>query len=334
MKQKNVIIVAPFDSTWVEPVSNGFKQTGFAVKMFDYRTLFGNIHFNPLFTFLNLSIHISKKRIINNLLIKACQKFKPDYLFLIKAETITPTTIDTIKSLGIKTLLWQIDPTFDPIIWPHTNTVGRKVDLYITCEPGSVLTKLEKRGFKKLAYMLGASDGTTMRFLQNQPKKYDIVLIGTYHPFREKYLKVLKGKDVHIWGWGNWQDSSVKEMFEGKALSQKEMLKVYSQAKIVIDIRRSKSSTIPTNLRPFEAAQVGAFILLEYAYNLKDVFKLNKEVDYFKSPSDLRQKVNYYLAHPQKRKQIAQAMFNRIEKDHTYKQRILNLFSTVKKLNL
>jgi len=218
-------------------------------------------------------------------------------------ETITPTTIDTIKSLGIKTLLWQIDPTFDPIIWPHTNTVGRKVDLYITCEPGSVLTKLEKRGFKKLAYMLGASDGTTMRFLQNQPKKYDIVLIGTYHPFREKYLKVLKGKDVHIWGWGNWQDSSVKEMFEGKALSQKEMLKVYSQAKIVIDIRRSKSSTIPTNLRPFEAAQVGAFILLEYAYNLKDVFKLNKEVDYFKSPSDLRQKVNYYLAHPQKRKQ-------------------------------
>ena len=336
---KKIILCTPFNSTWLEPMHKALLKLGFQVQLCDYRNLLGNLKLDPTTTFSLLLPSLIKAALnpqkglrfdtLNHMLISLCHQQKPDYLLVIKGESVTATTIDQINQLGVTTLLWQVDPSFHPLIWPLTNTVGRHYHIYITCEPGAVITQLKRRGFNRVLYMLGAADGFDLKFLQATPKKYDVTLVGTHHSRREKYLRALKGLDVHIWGWGPWQKSSIASMFEGKALTQAQMRQVYSQSKIVVNIDRNPESTIPTNLRAFEAAQVGAFLLTDCKPQLKHVFKLNQEIVCFKSPTDLRRQVDYYLAHPQARRQVAKSMFARVKKDHTYQKRLNQLFQTI-----
>lgn len=336
---KKIILCTPFNSTWLDPMHKALLKLGFQVQLFDYRNLLGNLQLDPVTTLSLLPASLIKTALkpqpglrfdtLNHMLVSLCHRQKPDYLLVIKGESITASSIDQINSFGVTTLLWQVDASFHPLIWPLTNTTGRHYNIYISCEPGSVVNKLKRQDFKKVLYMLGAADGFDMKFLQSTPKKYDVTLVGTHHFLREKYLQALKGLDVHVWGWGPWQKSSVASMFEGKALTQIQMRRVYSQSKIVVNVDRNPQSTIPTNLRPFEAAQVGAFILTNYKPYLKDVFKIGQEIICFKSPADLRHQVNYYLAHPQARRQVAKSMFTRVKKDHTYQKRLKKLFQTI-----
>lgn len=333
-----IILACPRHATFTQPLKKALEAYGFDVFLFDYGNIMGNLRFNLLyFFFLTIQAIVSAKtfsklHILNTMLYLLCKKRTPRYLWVIKGEHVWAETIDQVKKLGTTTLVWQVDTVFHPRIWPFVSQHNRAYDIFIACEPDKTVQILKKRGFKHVLYMLGAADSFNMQFAQNHPKKYDITLIGTYHPLREKFLVALKDLDLHIWGWGKWHTSRVASSFEGKAVTQKEMLNIYKQSKIVLNIGRSSKSTSPTNLRPFEAAQVGAFILVDYKKNLHRVFKLGKEIDTFKTPEELRQKVNYYLGAPVRRKAIAKSMFDRIKHDHTYEARVRSLFADVAKL--
>lgn len=334
---RSVLIAVPIEATFASPLQLAFRKLGFNTYLFDYRNVFGNFSFNPIFTFmlipvaiLKISLHHfpDKFSVLNELLYITCVFWKPTYLFAVKGEHITKTTIMRIKKLGIFTIVWQVDPSLDPRIWSFVDKHQRAYDVYISCEPGTVITELKRRGFKQVLYMLGAADSEQMH-QSHEKEKYDITLVGTYHPERERFLQALEGLDVHIWGWGDWHNSDVANMFEGGSLTNKNMLEVYKQSKIVVNIGRAIGSTIPTNLRPFEAAQVGAFILVDYKPNLKKVFVLGKEIDTFKTPKELREKVDFYLKNPDKRSKIAQALFKRVKKEHTYQKRLQTLFQQI-----
>lgn len=338
LRIKHILIVAPYNSSWITPLKNAFNNLEFKVSLFDYRNILGNFRFNPLLYIPLIATtkikeisnnHSSRAQILNKILVNACKFLKPDYVFVIKGESISKSAVEQIKQLGIKTILWQIDPIAHPSIWSYTKVVGKSYDVYVSCEPGKVIEKLKRNGFKNVLYMLGAADGGKMIHSQSLHKTYDISFVGTYDAVREKFLAALEGLDVHIWGWGDWHKSKVSKMFEGSALTQEKMLTVYAKSKIVINVNRAKNSTIPTNLRPFEAAQVGAFILVDHKINLSEVFKIGKEIDTFKSPQELRQKITYYLTHSKKRKSIAQAMQIRVKRDHTYDKRLNKLFSEI-----
>jgi spore maturation protein CgeB len=337
--KKTVLLACPFDSTFKPALNSALKELGYTVSFFDYRNLTKNniLDFFPQiitpFSFYNLLKQVpSRNTLLNKLLVTLCQKMRPTYLFVVKGENISEETVKEINQLGIITILWQVDATFHPLIWQYVKSAGPHYIHYVACEPEPVLSRLHKAGFKNVHYMLGAAERQEINPWQKHAKIFDIVLVGSYDPMRERYIYALKGFDVHIWGWGNWQYSSVSEMFEGSAIPQKEMLKIYSQAKIVINTGRNPKSPIPTNLRPFEAAQVGAFILVDWKPQLKSVFKLGTEIDSFKTPQELRKKVLYYLKYPNKRERIARAMRKRVLNEHTYTIRLQRLFAEIEKL--
>lgn len=336
---RKVVLANSFNSSFTIPLKNAFEKLGYNVIIVDYRYLLGNIYldYKYLFTiFFELIKSIlkferpSRKSLTNWLVYNTCLNNKPSIFFAVKGECITGNTIEKIKRLGTITILWQVDPSFDPGIWAWMQVHARAYDCYVSCEPGSVIQRLKKNGFKNVLYMLGAADGANVNKTVTTNKEYDISLVGTFDPIRERYLLALKGLDVHVWGWGSWDQSTVSNMYEGRALSQKEMIEIYSKSNIVVNIGRNPHSTIPTNLRPFEAAQAGSFILVDYTLNLKDVFEIGKEIDCFKTPQELREKVEFYLIHDKKRTLMARKLRNRVIKEHTYEIRLKKLLKEIR----
>lgn len=78
-------------------------------------------------------------------------------------------------------------------------------------------------------------------------------------------------------------------------------------SRIVLNITRSHFYGAETgiNLRIFEALAAGAFLLTDYCDELAELFVLGEEIEVFRSSAELVEKVEYYLAHPEKRLEIA-----------------------------
>ena len=91
-------------------------------------------------------------------------------------------------------------------------------------------------------------------------------------------------------------------------------------SKIVLNITRSHFYGAETgiNLRIFEALAAGAFLLTDYCDELTEIFVIGEEIEVFHSSAELVEKVEYYLANPQKRLEIARRGHQKFLAFHTW----------------
>jgi spore maturation protein CgeB len=74
------------------------------------------------------------------------------------------------------------------------------------------------------------------------------------------------------------------------------------------------------NCTLFETAGCGGFQIADLKPMSPSLFEPEREVVTFQTRADLKEKVDFYLAHPQDRLAIAERAYNRAQKDHTYEQ--------------
>jgi len=86
-----------------------------------------------------------------------------------------------------------------------------------------------------------------------------------------------------------------------------ELLSLLQGSRIVLNITRSDFYGAETgvNLRIFEALAAGCFLLTDYCEEVVEIFKPGEQIDVFHSATELREKVEYYLANPHERERIA-----------------------------
>jgi spore maturation protein CgeB len=80
------------------------------------------------------------------------------------------------------------------------------------------------------------------------------------------------------------------------------------------------------NPRTFELAACGAFQLVDARAPLAALFR-DDELATFRSPAELRQKIAYYLAHPDERAAIAARGRARVLAEHTFAHRVQRIFA-------
>ena len=96
---------------------------------------------------------------------------------------------------------------------------------------------------------------------------------------------------------------------------------VYRSSKINLNISlRSIINGIP--LRAFEIMGSGGFLLTNYQAEFLNYFVPGEDFDYFDSPEDMLNKINYYLNHEAERLQIAENGCRKIKEKHTFMHRI------------
>lgn len=101
---------------------------------------------------------------------------------------------------------------------------------------------------------------------------------------------------------------------------------VFKQAKINLNISlRSIQTGMP--LRIFDIMGAGGFLLTNFQSDFLDFFVPGEDFVYYDSKRDLLDKIAYYLANEQERKEIAENGFRKMEQNHTYKHRVEEMLS-------
>lgn len=107
---------------------------------------------------------------------------------------------------------------------------------------------------------------------------------------------------------------------------KEEIGKVYSQSKIVLN----SSVNGDLNMRVFEAMASGALLITDKIKNgQQELFKDRQHLVEYTDDSSLIEAIEYYLAHDEERRQIAQAGKHSVLSQHTYWHRCQTILSTI-----
>lgn len=86
-------------------------------------------------------------------------------------------------------------------------------------------------------------------------------------------------------------------------------------------------------MRPFQAVGCGALALNEYCPELENLFEIGREIVTFQygNIEEFRDKLSWYVEHDKERQLIAQAGYERGRKQHTFTERVRQIFNIVRK---
>jgi spore maturation protein CgeB len=118
----------------------------------------------------------------------------------------------------------------------------------------------------------------------------------------------------------------------GGILSDDDMIRMYSRSRINLgfsscgNTHEGAKRILQVRLRDFEVPMSGGFYMVEYMEELEEFFDIGREIVCYTSPSDLAEKIEYYLRHESEREAIATAGFERCRRDHTWQRRFQAAF--------
>ena len=142
-------------------------------------------------------------------------------------------------------------------------------------------------------------------------QQHHVLFVGSADLRRVFVLEHIR-EQVSIFG-SRWErnfplmSDALKSRIMGNAAWGGELHQLFANSKIILNITRTQFYGAETgiNLRIFEALAAGCFLLTDYCDEVADLFRVGYELETFKSSKELKEKVDYYLANPAKRIEIA-----------------------------
>jgi spore maturation protein CgeB len=86
------------------------------------------------------------------------------------------------------------------------------------------------------------------------------------------------------------------------------------------------------NQRIFDVPAAGAFVLTDWREQMDDLFEPGKEVIFYRTPEEIPDLLNYYLARPEERQRIAAAARKRVLAEHTYAHRLQTIITRMREV--
>jgi spore maturation protein CgeB len=158
----------------------------------------------------------------------------------------------------------------------------------------------------------------------------DLCTAGNMYYYRSRMLEIFKDYDLKIWGksYPHWLDSPLRAHYPDVYVAELEKAKAFNAAKIVLNTMHY-GEIAGVNCRLFEAAGCGAFQIADWKPALLELFEPEREIVTYSTREELKEKVDYYLAHPEERRQIADRAYVRAHREHTYEVRLRQLLKIV-----
>jgi spore maturation protein CgeB len=160
-------------------------------------------------------------------------------------------------------------------------------------------------------------------------RKYecDLCTAANMYYYRARLLEAFKNYNLKIWGnnYPNWIKSPARAHYQFIYVAELEKAKAFNCAKIVLNTMHF-GEILGVNCRLFEIAGCGAFQIAEWKPALPGLFEPEREIVTFQTRKELKDKVDYYLAHPEERQTIADRSYARACREHTYENRLHKMF--------
>ena len=257
-------------------------------------------------------------------LIKIAIQNKPD-LILVTYNNIPPKVIKIIKDLiKLKIVLWFPD---------HLSNLDRQYvfqsnyDAVFFKDP--FMVKKFKDKLELNVYYLPEAFNPIwhkkINLSQEDIEKYgcDLTIASNMYPYRARLLDQFANYNFKIWGdkFPAWLNTPLNKCHQNDFVTEISKSKAFNAAKIVLNTLHY-SEIEGVNCRFFEIIGCGGFQIVDWNPTLNDLAIPDEEVVTFKTRSDLKEKVDYFLNHPKERKIIADKAYKRAQKEHTYKKRL------------
>ena len=142
------------------------------------------------------------------------------------------------------------------------------------------------------------------------------------------FLKRQLGDDFHLIGrrWDTAYALDCREPFASDA----EYLAHFREVPININLVNGNAETA-LNMRHFEITAAGGFLLCYHQAEIERYFSVGHECETFRNEQELLEKIRHYLAHPEKRREIALAGQRRTLREHLYSHRLKTILETVRR---
>ena len=150
----------------------------------------------------------------------------------------------------------------------------------------------------------------------------DVSVIASGFPNRIKLFENLSEFDLKLWGRFWDQSPKLGPYFMNEPVYGIKKCKVYNASKISINLQNPVSQINGVSCRVFEILACGGFPLTENKKDLSLYFDVGTEIVAFDGVDDLKDKIKYYLEHPDEREEIARRGRERVLREHTYKHRM------------
>lgn len=326
----------PFFISITEYIEKALQKLGHRVEKFDYRqfSIPGRIRDR---------VHFLQRYDINRInkkLIKTATAFQPDLLFVLQGTNILPETILTIKNkCRITTINWFIDY---PTELDKSLLLVKYYDFFFVSSASAML-KHHHNGNKSVKTLNFACDPDIHKVQElsdAEKQKYgnDIVFMGSKYLERENVLNNLVEFNLGIWGpgWGDLgKGSFLRKFYKGGAIGPEIWVKIFNASKIILNINYGFGSLMEEDCNPgstklFEILACGGFQIVDAKKAIADLFIDTKHLVAFSDISDLKDKIRYYLAHPEEREAISTEGRKEVLAKHTYEHRMKEMLSFIK----
>ena len=286
----------------------------------------------------------------NDEFIHSINKEKPDFLFIVKGDTIYPKTLQKLHNiLPLVAYIWD-DPFFSYAKENNINDdyrisnfeLGMFLYNYVFVYDTYYVDNLKKRGLENIEYLPLAADLKRYKRIQLTDEEkntfnYDICFVGVPFPNREEVLESLNNFKLGVFGdgWKNYylrRGKKVPSYYKGLAVGEK-VLKLYGASKIVLNIH-DPEATEGLNTRTFDILACGAFEIVDHKKNLDIHFKNNIEIVSYNNLKELNDLVHFYLQNYELSKNIAEQGRMRVLREHTWKNRIQHVVDTLLAKNI
>lgn len=279
-------------------------------------------------------------------IVQHAQNSKPD-LFLVFhgfCNPIPKSTIEAIRDMGIKTVIWFTD---DPYYTDLTKTLAPWYEHVFTQEINCI-SYYHDIGCNSVHYVPLAVNEKIF-FPKSVELQYqtDILFVGVAFDNRirlfDSIAQYLLKKNVRIIGpwWERMHNYYLlKDKIELVWKSPEETANYYRGAKIVINLHREHNDSannqnskninaISINPRTLEVAACGAFQLTDERPGLSCFYTVGKDIDIYHSSEELVQKIDYYLTHEHIRETLAKNALVKTTKENTFKNRVEQLLQVL-----
>jgi spore maturation protein CgeB len=269
---------------------------------------------------------------MNRKLAESVSDLKPDILIILKGETITAETLWSIRKKK-NTLIVNVFPD-NPLYMGKFEAI--KPCHYFFVKDSYILSTLRKSGLKNVLYLPQCTDPDVhrpMELTDGEKSLYctDLSLIGSRYPYRLKFMEDLIDMRPAIWGrgWSRSSNSEIASLYRGRDIRGTEKAKVISASAISLNPHHPLNDIHGVNRRTFDIAACGGFQLADHKADMDRVFKVNEEIICFETVEELKKLADYYLKHPDERKEIAGAAYDRVTREHTYDNRAREIMEIV-----
>lgn len=294
------------------------RELGAEVQVFDFLEYKPSILNRAVNKFFHQTPHYWGVAELNKRLLAVAQDFQPDFILLFKPILIKPETVKRLAGIA-KIFSWYPDYVkFPKTASSYFYASIPFYDAHFSFNYANSL-ELEKLGAKVSIFLPCAADPEIHKPPEHLTEEdralgADVLFMGTYAPEpRVEYMERLAADGYRVKIYGNgWEKLSASSPLrrlgavQFRALYLEGMAKAMASSKIVIAfVRKHNDETLAC--RTYEIPACGAFMLHERTSKTGEVFEEGKEAEFFGSYEELRDKVKYYLGHPEERARIAAA---------------------------